>query len=316
MFGRATIVLLAIGALPASAWASCGATFCTVNTDWSVQEAATQPGWRMDLRFEYVDQDQPRQGTNDVSVGHVPRHHDEVRTINRNWLLGVAYTFDKHWGVSVDLPVVSRTHTHIHNHHGAQIVDRWNFTDVGDIRVLGRYQFTGGALQPQASGIRFGFKLPTGPFDVANSEGEEAERSLQPGTGTTDFLIGGYYQRNATRWPGSWFAQILYQYPLQERDRYRPGNQLQMDVGARYRLTDSLSALWQFNAHYKGKDRGDNAESQDTGSRMLAVSPGLGYQLTPQVQMFGFVQLPVYQDVNGVQITADWYATVGVSARF
>jgi hypothetical protein len=40
--------------------------------------AASRPGLRADLRFEYIDRDQPRSGTQNVAVGEIPRHHDEV----------------------------------------------------------------------------------------------------------------------------------------------------------------------------------------------------------------------------------------------
>ena len=42
-------------------------------------------------------------------------------------------------------------------------------------------------------GLSFGLKLPTGEFDVRNAMGALAERSLQPGTGTTDLLLGAFY---------------------------------------------------------------------------------------------------------------------------
>jgi len=34
------------------------------------------------------------------------------------------------------------------------------------------------------------------------------------------------------------------------------------------------------------------------------------------MQLYGFVQLPLYQYVNGVQLTADWAVAAGISARF
>jgi len=40
---------LALPALPASA--SCGAAFCSLNTNWDVQGAVTEPGLRADLRY-------------------------------------------------------------------------------------------------------------------------------------------------------------------------------------------------------------------------------------------------------------------------
>jgi hypothetical protein len=39
-------------------------------------------------------------------------------------------------------------------------------------------------------------------------------------------------------------------------------------------------------------------------------------RLTPTVQIWAFVQIPVYQHVNGVQLIADRSYAVGVSAPF
>ena len=36
----------------------------------------------------------------------------------------------------------------------------------------------------------------------------------------------------------------------------------------------------------------------------------------PLGSVYGFLQLPLYQYVNGVQLTADWSIVAGVSARF
>jgi hypothetical protein len=49
---------------------------------------------------------------------------------------------------------------------------------------------------------------------------------------------------------------------------------------------------------------------------MVALAPGVTYAFTPAVQAYGFVQLPIYQYVNGVQLTAKWSGTVGFSAQF
>ncbi len=32
--------------------------------------------------------------------------------------------------------------------------------------------------------------------------------------------------------------------------------------------------------------------------------------------MYSFVQKPIYQHVNGTQLTADWSAAVGISTQF
>lgn len=293
--------------------ASCGAAFCMVNTGWHTQGAWTEPGARFDLRFEYIDQDQPRAGSRRVGVGEISQHHDEIRTINRNWLAALDYGFSPEWGVSATLPLIDRDHAHIHNHMGAQLHDAWSFREAGDLRVLARRQWTAESAEAQRLdffGARFGLKLPTGERDVQNASGELAERSLQPGTGTTDLLLGAYFRR-VLGTGSSWFADALGQKALEARDGFRPGAQLGVDLGyARGMLMVQLNYL------HRWRDRGSEAEPGSSGGDFLFVSPGLSAALTDAVQVYGFLQLPLYQHVNGVQLTADWAAVAGASVRF
>src|SRR2546421_4804038 len=127
----------------ASANASCGSAFCMVNTNWNLQGWAAEPGLRLDLRYEYVKQDQPMTGSRKLAIGEIPRHHDEVRTINRNLLGTLDYTISDRWGVTATVPWADRDHLHIHNHGGAKIPEEWKFQRLGDIRVLRRYQLAG-----------------------------------------------------------------------------------------------------------------------------------------------------------------------------
>lgn len=297
--------------------ASCGSAFCTVNSNWNLQGVAAEPGFRFDFRYEYINQDQPRSGRDKVAVGQVPQDHDEVKTINRNYIATLDYTVNDQWGVSATMPVSDRTHFHIDNDSGTP--EYWHFTRMGDVRVLGRYQLRSENQQSHSLsyyGLNFGLKLPTGSRDIVNSEGERAERSLQPGTGTTDLLLGAYYSQFLPRSNASWFVQGLWQKALNYSEDYRPGQRAALDLGYRYELTDQLGLMVQLNALYKGRDSGLQAEPQDTGGKFLFVSPGMSYAVTRNAQLYGFVQLPVYQYVNGVQLTADWSAVVGISSRF
>lgn len=312
----AALLCVAPGLTSNAAWASCGAAFCGVNTQWDAQGLWDSPGLRADLRFEFIDQDQPRSGSDEVAVGALHRHHDEQRTINRNWLLNLDYGFDNHWGVSLTLPYLDRSHDHIHNHHGAQLPEAWDFTELGDVRIVGRYQFTQQAFEAGRVGLKFGLKLPTGDYEVRNGAGALAERTLQPGTGTTDLILGAYYQRAAAASPWQWFSQVLWQHPLEERADYRAGYQLSIDGGLQYALSEQLAGLLQLNVQIKGRDSGNDAERVDSGTQTLSLSPGLSYAVTKQTRLYGFVQLPLYQYANGIQITADQAVVVGVTTAF
>lgn len=312
--------LAALAAFAASlaAHASCGSAFCMVNTGWSAQGVWTDPGTRFDLRYEYINQDQPMSGTSKVSVGQIPQHHDEVSTKNQNLIASLDHGFGPNWGVNVTLPVVSRDHEHIHNHMGAKIPDSWDFTALGDMRVLGRYQFAPRQEGERHSvwGLNFGVKLPTGPFDETNGQGQVAERSLQPGSGTTDALLGGYFSQHLPQRDLSWFTQALYQAALNERDDFKPGEKFGLDLGMRYDMASGVGLMLQLNYLYKGRDSGSEAEPNDSGGTFVFLSPGASWNLTRDFQLYGFVQLPLYQKVNGVQLVADYALAIGLSSRF
>jgi len=299
--------------------ASCGSAFCLVNTDWSAQGYWLEPGVLLDFKYEFVDLDQPRAGTNRVGVGEIPAHHDEVETRNRNLVTNVDWAFAPAWGVSFVLPYVDRYHTHIHNHQGDKLIETWSFRDLGDMRVVGRHELFASreTLERQSSlGLTFGVKLPTGKHDVVNGEGEAAERTLQPGTGTTDLLLGMYWSSAAPLANTSWFARLQGVIPANERDGFKPGKAVYADGGMRYAVVNDVGLMMQLNYVWKGRDSGDEAEPGDSGQQQLWLSPGISWNVSKNAQLYAFAQFPLYQKVNGVQLTADWSALAGVSWRF
>jgi hypothetical protein len=304
----------ALALTPNAATASCGSAFCVLNTNWATQGVGHEAGTsRLDLHFEFVDQKNLHSGTKKIAPEDVTEDILEQRTINRNWVATYDYAFNKNWSVSASLPVVARSHSHVEDPTGAAggpTPESWNFTKAGDARVLGYYQFNNEKNPLVGYGLTFGLKLPTGSYKVANEEGAVAERMLQPGTGSTDAVVGGYYSA-----PG-WFAQVLYQQPMSTKDEYKPGNQLQVNVGYRYPLGEDWQALLQLNGMIKGKDSGANAEPDLSGSRTVFLSPGLAYSLTHDFQLYSFVQLPLYRFYNGVQLAVDWAVVAGATVRF
>jgi hypothetical protein len=313
------IAAFAACALSLAAHASCGAAFCMVNTGWSATGVWTDPGTRLDLRYEYINQDQPLYGKDKVSVGQIPRHHNEVETINRNLVASLDHSFGANWGVNVAVPVVDRSHAHIHQHMGQPLNETWDFTGLADIRVLGRYQFAPRQEGDRHNvwGVNFGVKLPTGKIDERNGQDQLAERSLQPGSGSTDALLGVYFSQSLPLRNLSWFAQALYQDSIKEKDNYKPGEKFGVDLGMRYEAGERVGLMLQLNYLHRGKDGGSEADQpDDTGGDFLYLSPGATWNLTKAVQLYGFVQLPVYQKVNGVQIVADYALVIGMGTRF
>lgn len=307
------ICLLAAGAVHAS----CGSAFCVLDTSWSTQGVPSDPGtMRLDLRYEFVDQSQLRSNRSRIAPENDNGDTRELRTVNRNWLATLDYTFSQDWAASVALPYVDRVHSHITDPTGNPALDEWRFAEIGDVRVLGQRRFASADNPLVNYGLNFGLKLPTGNYRVSNADGTQAERSLQPGTGSTDVVLGGYYARPGFQIDSSWFVQALLQKAVRIKDEFRPGAQYTLSAGYRQGFTPTLSGLLQVNSLFKKRDAGLNAEPDLSGSRSVFLSPGLNFAITPDVQIYGFVQLPVYRQVNGVQLSANRALVGGISVRF
>jgi hypothetical protein len=264
----------------------------------------SEPGWQLGLRYEYIDQDTLRNGTREVAVGEIHEHHDEVYTRNRNIIASLDYQSQSSWGVSVQVPYIQREHYHIHTHLGVPYDERWDIAALGDIRML-----------VHNKGLLAGLKLATGDTQQINDDGDQAERSLQPGTGTTDLLLGYTANTPTSMWdtPVLWFNQLQLQAPLADHDGYRPGTEYLINSGLVFNPSAHFNPIVQLNVVIKDRDEGTEAEADSSGGEYLWLSPGFSSEIHSNARVYGFIQLPLYQRVNGVQLTADWTATLGIN---
>ena len=300
--------------------ASCGSAFCMLNTNWSAQGVWAEPGARLDLRYESVNQDEVRSGTGKASANEIAKmDHHEISTQNHNLLATFDYAFDDTYGFTINAPLTSRKHDHLHVNPD-DVTDteheQWDFTKLGDVRVVGRMQLSSSTSLHDAYGINIGVKLPTGAYDIANDNGELAERSMQPGSGTTDAILGAYYRKLLPELNGQWFTQVLIIKPMNKRDEFQSGQQLAWDLGYRYRANETINLMAQLNYVIKNRDSGAQAEPEESGSKTLSFSPGISIALSKATQVYSFVHHRLYQHVNGIQLSNANSFVVGVSTRF
>lgn len=309
-----------------SAYAGCGSSFCSVNTHWDTQGLVNDEGLRIDLRYSYAKADTPRTGSSKVAKplptdpALAGAEVENLRTLNQMLNMDLDYAIDHRWNVALDLPVVMRDHSHMIGDPALTIVEQRKFTQLGDIRVVGTYKFESGQ-QHAGSGVRFGLKLPTGSHNLEMVPGKLMERALQPGSGSTDAVLGAYYHHDLAGSPWGWFVSGQLQTALATRNGFRPGNDVALDAGAHYALSPALTGLLQLNAHFKERDSGVNANPH-SGGYSLNLSPGLSFAVAPKTNLYGFVQLPLYQYANPDpvlpygQLTAPWSLSLGVSHSY
>jgi len=308
------------------AFASCGSSSCPI--DLHALQFGDAGKFSLDLSFQYIDQDQPRIGSRRARIGEIASDHDEIRTINRLATLQLNYSASERFQIAVTLPYVSRSHEHFDEENAR--VERWNFADAGDAAVQARLRLFS-STQPAHSSLWLtgGVKLPTGSKRETGSTGEDAEVTIAPGTGSTDLLLGVTYQsgllRNTTL-AGELGHTTLIPFFVALNGRvngsgthdYRRGHEVQLNAGTEYPLTATIHLLGQVNGRMLGKDDvGRTDENRDlTGGRYVYLSPGLRVLLRSKTSVYGFVQLPVYQHVNGLQLTSKANYLAGIRKSF
>jgi len=285
--------------------ASCGSASCSLMTDRYAQGIGeAHIGWSADLRLEAVTQDRLRTGTTRLDPGQVTGEEAiERRTRNRNLVTTLTRGLDREWSVSLRLPIVQRDHAHdlVDEQTGlADTPERWRFTRVGDVQLLVRRQRL---AEDGASGFALfgGLKLPTGSITVVNADGSRAERALQPGTGTTDLVLG-IAARHAVGLADAWLAQAGVSQALNRRESFRPGTRVDLSAGWSHAWSPGLGSVLQLNWRHRGHDSGAQAEPGNSGSTTLDLSPGITVATGPASTLYAYLQLPLYQKVSGVQL--------------
>ena len=266
---------------------------CACGCDaFDVQTSAIMPtstGATAFLEMDALDQNQNWSGGSKA-----PSDQNSDKQIRTGFFtLGAQYMFSRSWGVEGELPYWSRN---FKTESGAGIGD-FTHSAVGDARVRAIYS---GLSSDMSAGLTLGLKLPTGDMSAP-----DFDRDTQPGTGSTDALLGGYETGVHERW--GWFADAELDEPALIAAGYRPGAEIDGAAGAYARGWTiggvEVEPLAQAVASWRWRDSGPAADSADTGFRRLAAGPGV--QVNAGLWgAFATVAFPIDQYYNGNQLAA------------
>lgn len=297
--------------------ASCGSATCPLNGHHYLKS-----GWlHVMLSHEYINQDQIYVGSSRSFVGALPNPHDEVQTLNERNILSAQYGVSDAFAVNVELPFIHREHRHI----AEGSTESFNFSGIGDVIVSGLYALLlpSDEFAPYLS-FQGGAKLPSGLTDATSTEGEPAEATIQPGTGSVDAIVGLNYRQTIFSTPtfsGEVSALPLvvgatYQLNGKGTNDYQLGNTFLVHVGTEYQFVKKASFLFQANGMFRDyANVGSTGEfRENTGGTWIFVSPGLSLQPSDAFSAYVYVQVPVYRNVHGIQQTAKFNLQFGVSA--
>lgn len=329
---RLTAIFLLLGSsLSSSAFAACGASFCTLTT--TPEAAHERVGQiRLDFSYEYIDLGTPFTGKKHgdgqqharLPDGDVETVHRELDTVGHRLGLRTSAGVADRLTMELYLPFLARAHQHFAFEEGSEAFGKFKFSGIGDITVTGRYS----VLAPQNPDrptlvVGIGVKTPTGSatklgkvFEGGDAVRAMAERSIQPGSGSWDPIFSAYYLQRFQQI--STFANGTIRLPT-GHDGYEFGTETLINLGASYPVLPGIETILQFNFRVAGRDDSDEETAlfnQNTGGEYVFISPGLRMTVAKDLSMYAFAQLPIYRNVNGGQLTADWSISAGISYAF
>lgn len=206
---------------------------------------------------------------------------------------------------------------HLHEHMPGEVEahtdDRGGTEGVGDITLLARYGIrTRHTLtSTTAVAVSVGVKLPTGGTGARNDAGEFLDAHVQPGSGSTDVLLGVGLNHAVGRLAVSANAlgRLAGEGEAGAAD-FEYGNSLNYDLTARYRVRPAVIgaggrqvfAAFGIVGELRGQEDDDGLEVQASGGHTLYISPGIQCVLSRHWQIEAAWQQAVYHRLNGTQL--------------
>ena len=268
--------------------------------------------------FEYWSQDQNTTWIGNAKGAALANTDKDLKTTWTN--VGFQYMFNRDWGVMARLPVVNRSLTTTTD-QATGTVGTFNTRDIGDLEIMGMYT---GFFKDMSTGVIFGLKLPTGPYNAFG-----LDRDSQIGSGSTDLILGGYH-RGLLTGDNAWqyFSQIRAQIPFLYRTAldpqssfdlnpnptvpqlYKPGYQVDSAVGILFNNwynvlgLDKITPLGQFIISHRANDTGDAADPYNSGFDRVMISPGIEFTKVVDeannrvVKLYFDVEIPIYYRTN------------------
>lgn len=170
-------------------------------------------------------------------------------------------------------------------------------------------------LSPSGLSFVFGLELPTGDEGDSVPAGVTPPTVLQLGSGTYDPIVGMRCSTAAEDL--ALFASAVAQFSGGESDNgLRAGVTTELTLGAGTRLVDRLSAVLALEAVLRRHDELDGSDIENTGSRLLFLTPGIGFDLHEQLSLQATVRWPLWRNVTRAQLVPGPLWSLALQFRF
>ncbi|PCK00582.1 MAG: alpha-amylase [Zetaproteobacteria bacterium] len=307
--------------------------------------------WMVSYKFKRMHMSGNRQGTNPISPEEIvttianPNAPPATLRVVPTKMDMDMHMFEAMYGVSDKLTLMTMamymkkdmTHTTFAGMAGSTELGRFTTRSSGwgDTSLTGLYNLYETANHNV--NISLGISAPTGSIKEEDNILSPANTTpilrlpyaMQLGSGTWDTLTGITYSGHNDKW--SWGAQYNGIIRLENKNSqgYRLGNKHTLTGWGGYKVSNQITVNALLSAEKTGKIKGSDtniaapvqtANPDNYGGKAVELGAGFVYAFdTHPLKGLEFgveARLPIYQNLNGVQLERDWNITTGLTYRF
>ncbi len=220
----------------------------------------------------------------------------------------VRYGFSNSLNFRALLPVISKEMNLTNT--GVQETSLDNF-GIGDAKL-----FLGYSLKSPQKGDSYGLtaeigaSIPTGDsdknFKIYTAKGASISKEplgMQLGDGSFDPIVQLSYTK---LFPTSRIdVSSNYIFNTEGDNNYKSGNESTINVAYVKKTPYNLSLQVEMNAQFIDKSEKSGIKDDNTGGSIIYVMPGIHTNLNSKFSLSGGIQVPIYKDLNGTQLTND-----------
>jgi hypothetical protein len=248
----------------------------------------------------------------------------------------LAYGLANHLTLAASLPYVHRNDfregEHSHDGGGAvnSVARQGGISGVGDLTLIGQYQFAHSHHDRWGVSLLAGLKVPTGATRRKTPDGERFETEHQPGTGSLDPLVGLAASKHWDRW--SLDGNVLHQFSTRGAQHTELGDRTSINLALGYSLTGeehhhdgegaaphghaNWSLFMEANAEREGRQKIDGAAEADSGGRVLYLAPGARFTAASGWSAAFSAGVPIWQHIRRSHPDNAFRLTLAVSKNF
>jgi hypothetical protein len=177
---------------------------------------------------------------------------------------------------------------------------------LSDIILLLKYSLlTPNIISQREISLGVGTKFATGTHDKTRNN-ILVSYDLQPGTGATDAILWGYFSQGFQ--PRRYQLNAVASYRITGTNNldYRFGNEFVGSMGVNYRINNHFNISNQVRYRHTTADKFLSYDIPNTGGKWLYLVPGINLPLGNEITLRSSVEIPIYRDLSGIQLTTSY----------